>query len=974
MGILLVAGCVSTKKSKDEVGFVGKKYHDMTAKFNGYFNANELYEESVVMLEESYQDNFNQIIDIYPHESVEDPTMVEENMDKAIEKVIKVSSIHEVSKWVDDCYVLMGKSQYLKGDYESSQETFEYFVDDFNPKDPDSRVYVTPDRKGDAKARKKQKERERKIKEDEREQARKEKEKARKEEQKRRKKDRKNRDSRSRSSRSKETTDVAEESATTAPAEISGTASTTDDIALSEDEQYLRSIEQKTKKDKAEAENPFKTGLLQHRPAYYEGMLWLAKSYIKREKWLDANYYLNRIIEEGYATEEVMTEVPVTQADMYLKMKDYDSAVGALEEALEGKSDKRLKARLAFILAQIYDMKGQADKAYAAYERVGDYKPTFEMKLNSDVNQLKSSWAAGKITSESAVKKLNRMAKESKNEPYRGNIYFTQAEILLADGQESEAMSYFNKALEYSSGNNKKEIYYRLASLFLAKEDYTNAKNYYDSTLTLMQKKDERYLIANRYATNLKSIAQNLSIIELQDSLLRLANMDPEDLQALALEKAKESWEANQSKEEASTAPTNPLNTSVLSGNSRFFAYNQSALQKGRRDFRSRWGDRLLEDDWRRSSKSSSLIDNEVEEEVAEVEEEVDYSKEIEKFLRTIPREASQKEQAEMALEEAYFELGTGFRTYIENFKKSNETLETLLNKFPDTEHAVEAYYYLYLNYTDLNDSTKAQFYYNKIMSEYPDSPFAIYLKDPNNENALMTEEKKIQLYYENTYEEFENGNYQVVLNRMNQGREEFGQEHKMAAKYDLLRAMAIGNVEGEKEYVNALRGVILKYNNTPEQTYAREMLRFLKGDEEAFGEEVSQEDLNQFKIEDDKLHYVIVLLYGGNGNTVNNAKISINKFSDDNFKDWRLRSTSMYLNQENKTHLILIRRFQDKTQAMEYFDEYEANKEKFLNTGEFSYDVFAINQINYREVITKKSANAYRKFFDQHYRSKDKK
>lgn len=968
---MVFSSCVTTKKSKQEVGFVGKKYHDLTAKFNGFFNAKEIYNASVLQLEATHEDNYNQILSIYPSESIENPKSVEADMDKVIEKTTKVSSLHEVSKWVDDCYVLMGKAQYLKGDYESAEETFAYFVDDFNPKDPDSRVYQSPDRKGEAKARKNEIERERKIKEEEREKVKKQREEARKEEQKQRKKNKKKNNRKSTSRKKTESSEpepeIKEEPAPT----IEGIASTSDEsIALSEDEEYLRKVESSSVSQK-DIDKTNSGGFLKHKPAYYEGMLWLAKSYIKREKWLDAKYYLDRIESEGQASKEVLSEVPSVRADMLLKMKDYSNVLPVLANAIELSNDRRQQARMVYIMAQIHQMRGEAAEASAAFERVSKYRAGFEMELNAELSQLKNNWAAGKSTSTQTIDRLNKLLKEGKNISYKGSIYFTIAEIQLAEGLENEALENFNLALQNSAGGNKTAIYYRLATLFLGKERYRDAKNYFDSTLTVMSKKDDRYLIAQRYSNNLKSIAQNISLIELQDSLLALGGLSAEELNAFALEKVKAEEELKNALTESNKDDQITTTTTLLSGNSKFFAYNPTALQKGRQDFSKRWGSRLLEDNWRRSNKSSSLIEAEEENLAKAAEPEKDYSKEIEKILRNIPTTPDKQQQANLGIEKAMFELGTGFRTYLENFEKSNSTLSELLNRYPETTHRVEAYYYMHLNYVDLNQPDQAKKYFDLIIAEFPDSPYAIFLQDPTNDRALMTEERKIALYYDNTYKEFEKGNYQLVFDRLENARQEFGATQPMAAKYDLLRAMAIGNLQGQNEYINALRGVILKYNNTPEQTLAKEMLRFLRGDEEAFGKDVSEADLSEFKLEDDKLHYIIVLLYNGDGNTVNDAKKQINEFSEQYFADWRLRSTSMFLNQEQNTHLILLRRFQDRAQAMEFYKKYATFQKEFLDNEKFSYDVFAINQLNYREVITKKSAAAYRIFFESQYLNK---
>ena len=50
-------------------------------------------------------------------------------------------------------------------------------------------------------------------------------------------------------------------------------------------------------------------------------------------------------------------------------------------------------------------------------------------------------------------------------------------------------------------------------------------------------------------------------------------------------------------------------------------------LNRGKANFDSKWGARKLEDNWRRSSKKSSLIDEEIDEEM--VQENNDFFEEL---------------------------------------------------------------------------------------------------------------------------------------------------------------------------------------------------------------------------------------------------------------------------------------------------------------------------------------------------------
>ncbi len=52
----------------------------------------------------------------------------------------------------------------------------------------------------------------------------------------------------------------------------------------------------------------------------------------------------------------------------------------------------------------------------------------------------------------------------------------------------------------------------------------------------------------------------------------------------------------------------------------------------------------------------------------------------------------------------------------------------------------------------------------------------------------------------------------------------------------------------------------------------------------------------------------------------------------------------------------------------MTYYTDVNDNLNRFLNTKDYSYDVFAINQKNYRQIMKEKSVNNYRIFFEREY------
>ncbi|MBK7426689.1 MAG: hypothetical protein IPI60_06515 [Saprospiraceae bacterium] len=126
----LISGCATKKKSGPSK--LKKAYHNTTAYYNGYFNADLLIDESILALESQTKDNYNKVLDIYKYTSATNPQAVYPQLDKAIQKLTVAVHLHRVSHWTDDCYLAIGQSQFLKQDYESAEETLEYFIQEFN--------------------------------------------------------------------------------------------------------------------------------------------------------------------------------------------------------------------------------------------------------------------------------------------------------------------------------------------------------------------------------------------------------------------------------------------------------------------------------------------------------------------------------------------------------------------------------------------------------------------------------------------------------------------------------------------------------------------------------------------------------------------------------------------------------------------------------------------------------------------------
>ena len=150
----LLIGCASKKKGKQGPSAARQAYENMTGYYNAYFNANELLQLSYLKLKENYKEDYNDLLPLYPMQNA-DISPVKADLDKAIDKLIKNINNHELSHWRDDSYVMIGEIQDLKKDYETAEETMEYFIQEFDPLKAKNRKTTSSKKKKKKKKRKK---------------------------------------------------------------------------------------------------------------------------------------------------------------------------------------------------------------------------------------------------------------------------------------------------------------------------------------------------------------------------------------------------------------------------------------------------------------------------------------------------------------------------------------------------------------------------------------------------------------------------------------------------------------------------------------------------------------------------------------------------------------------------------------------------------------------------------------------------
>lgn len=979
--ILVISACGTKTKKKGDVPWLKRNYHNLTTKYNYYYNANVLLQDGIAKLNAAHQDNYNQILDMFPYSAVENVEIVKGDMDNAVKKMSTAAAIHRFGDWVDDCALLMGKAQYLKKDYEAAEETLTYLTEEYKP---------TRNKKAAAKERQKlaeDKKKETKQKQEDKKKAaakkKKEQEKKKKEAAKAREKAKKDKAKAKASGKKTASLEEQEKAADNEAKQLAKKEAKAEKEDEEKDDEDRLDVEPKDI-DKAKPKRYF----LKRRPAYQEGLVWLARTYTERKKYEEANDILVNLLKNRSTFRDVRRMAAQFYAYNFLKQKDYPKAIKPLERAIKLTKNKKEKARFYFILGQIQEKLGHDAEALNAYDKVLSYKSIpYDMEFSAKMNVALFAYTKGQGSSDEAIKSLTKMTKEAKNAEYLDQIYFALAQIALKNNDKNLAIEHLRKSLIYSkkNANQKAEAYLMMANLLYESENYLPAKNYYDSTITVLPKADERYDEAKRLAFGLTDIAKNIKIIQMQDSLLRIAALSPEEQKAFCLKLKQRDIEVLEKAEAAAKAAAesggkgNNSDFAISYGPgitpSTFFAYNLKSVQQGKRNFEQKWGrERKLEDNWRRKNKKAENTDTPLAGAETDKDKEVkrDKSKitddEFRKMMANVPQNEMQKEAANGEVANAMLALGKAYRESLQRNDKCIATLEELLRRYPDSKHELEALYQLYNAYTDTGKSAKAKECYDKIVSKYPNTTYARVLSDPDYVKKMRREGQDLEDYYKLTYETFNKGQYKVAYERCSKADSLF-KKNTIKPKFALLAAMSLGNMFGKERYIGAIKEVIAKFPETAEQKRAKEILRLLDGGEAAYQEALGGSNVNSgpYKREDDVSHYVVVVLTDKNSK-VEDAKSSVADFNKDNYKSKNLKISNVFFGASSEIPMLVIRKFEDRAEAMKYYYHVEEVRDAFM-AEKTPFEVFAISQNNYKELLKDKSTEVYKAFFEYAYK-----
>jgi hypothetical protein len=281
-----------------------------------------------------------------------------------------------------------------------------------------------------------------------------------------------------------------------------------------------------------------------------------------------------------------------------------------------------------------------------------------------------------------------------------------------------------------------------------------------------------------------------------------------------------------------------------------------------------------------------------------------------------------------------------------------------LLDRFPGTEYEPEILYKLYLFYKETEDP-KADVYADRLKSDHPNSTFTKILLNPDflKESSEAVEKQK-QLY-KTAYEQFEEGKYPASLQTIDEAYA-VG-ENNFTPTLELLKVLIVGKTEDINKYQYMLGEFIKENGDSEVAAYAKKLL------EASQNFQKSQEQMHEIKYirSLEEPHYFLIV-YKTEENMSMAASSALARFSSDNFKDLKLKTSNLVLN--DMYTLTLVADLPGISTALDYIKTFNEKLPTLTEFRNHKFHNFVITKDNFDIFYRTKGLDEYLKFFERNY------
>ncbi len=725
-----------------------------------------------------------------------------------------------------------------------------------------------------------------------------------------------------------------------------------------------------------------------------EAELWAAKTETALGNFVAAKQRFEKIYGDRVLSKYINADVYASFAVLEIDQDRYLNAYQLLSQAADKTKNKEEELRWLYICGQLQSSLGNDFEASQLFSKVIRKGPPYELLFNAQLWQARS-YDVDLMDESSAYEELEKMLKDDKNFDNRDRIYYVMAEVATKLENWEERESFLKQSIKVSTLNQVQKAlsYLWLAEINFDNRAYENAQAYYDSTSKTLPNDHIKYPKVAQMVKSLGKLVKNLNTIALQDSLQSLAAKSPAEQEAIVkgiIEDIKEKEEeAKRAENEAlDNMAFNALNDNsggglnglagVGSANTEFYFYNPTLRSSGVGIFVGKWGNRKLEDNWRRADKATvqgAIGTGENQDATAANandagEEELDPKYDPQTYLANLPNSAEKMQASHVLIQNAFLDNSIIYKEEIKDLKSAAASVLELLSRYSEYSARDRAWYILYRVYTIAENTEEATKYRELILKNYPNSEYAYLILNEGKEEEPVNE-KEAKAKYTIAFEAFEAKSYRKAQSLADAGFTEY-EASRYGAKFLLLRAYAEGAQQKEETLIASLRKVLKRYPRTEESAEAKRILDVIDQQTETEGDEGKDKVAFNYKNDFSNKHRYVLVVPNKGGSSVNQLNIKLANFNSRYYPNDKLLVKSVLMGREK--NIVMVSGLANKSRAEQFFTT--LNNEKYLEKELLSVDFkqFVISNANFAEFYKREDVEGYLSFFDKNYLKKGEK
>lgn len=674
--------------------------------------------------------------------------------------------------------------------------------------------------------------------------------------------------------------------------------------------------------------------------------VWKAKTNIRLKNEEYAIENLQKMFKQAELNQDEIADGSAMLAQAFINLDSLQPALHYIKIVAENVKDKELIGRYTFIKGQLYNRLDQKDSANIAFDEViAMNRKTSRSYLISAYLEKGKNFDYEKGNRLAFLELLHNLEKDRENRPFLDRIYNQFGDFYYNSDSIATAVKYYNKSIKTFKQDRVLQSvnYQNLALINFDNAEYKIAGAYYDSTLTFLEENSRQWRRIAKKRENLADVIKYEDIATNNDSILRLTKMSEAEQLAyftdytikLKARAVKDSLEAVKLEEKIANKEFYEKGKTASGPNkgSTFYFYNTTTVAYGKGEFRKVWGDRKLEDNWRLSSKKSSLEKIDEMEKDAPIAENELYKPAT--YLARIPTDKKVIDSLGHDRNFAYYQLGLIYKEKFKENELAASRLEKLLSYNPEERLIVPAKYNLVKIYEILENPSEANKYRNDVLTNHADTRYAEILRNPNSQ--LPTDESSPEFKYKQVYKEFEAAKYAEVIQKCDEYMAIYN-GNDIVPKFELLKATAIGRQQGFEAYKKALNFVSLNYPSSEEGKQAQQI----------YSEVLPLLAVKDFVTDDDSTSWKLVYKFNKDETE---AALKLKEQLDKAIENYRYTNMSTSIDYYNpETKLVIVHGLNTRLGAKGFAEVLQENKDykikrPFFEIGTQNYKIIQIHK-----------------------------